>query len=66
MAGLTATKLTAQMSVKEILSTYPLAGEAFRKHGIKFIGNDASPLEPLEVVARKNSLSFHQITHFVE
>ena len=54
-------KITKEMSVVSILSQSPLAKNEIQKAGIKFIGKELSPLEPLEKVARGNGLSDAQI-----
>ena len=49
-------KVSKQMSVSSIISAYPFAKDIMVSHGIKFIGRDLSPLEPLEKVAKGNGL----------
>lgn len=58
-------KVSKQMSVSNIIAAYPHAREIMSAHGIKFIGKDLSPLEPLEKVAKGNGLQDSDIADMV-
>ncbi|GEM_PF-2388656 len=59
-------KVSKEMSVAEIIRTFPTAALSFRKFGIEFIGRDLSPLESLEKVAYGNGLTEEKLNKMVE
>ena len=63
---ITKKKINKEMSVAEIIRTFPSAALSFRKHGIEFIGKDLSPLESLEKVAYGNGLSEDKLQKMIE
>ncbi len=59
-------KITKEMTVAEIIRSFPLAAVSFRKYGIEFIGKDLSPLESLEKVAYGNGLTEESLGKMVD
>jgi len=59
-------KITREMSIVKILSSYPLAREVLKRHGIEFIGRQLSPLESLETVANGNNLEEGEIDKILQ
>ena len=58
-------KVSKNMSVSSIISAYPYSKDIMSSHGIRFIGKDLSPLEPLEKVAKGNGLSDKDVENIV-
>lgn len=60
-----AEQVTKGMSVSRVLTASPLAREVLKRHGIRFIGKQLSPLESLETVGKGNGLTGEQVDAIV-
>lgn len=58
--------VSEDMSIMEITSIFPLSSQVFIENGIKFIGNNLSPLESLKKVGKGNGLSEEKISEIVK
>lgn len=59
-------KVIKEMTVAEIIRTFPQAAVSFRKFGIEFIGKDLSPLESLEKVSYGNGLTEEALRKMID